>query len=62
MISSLALESQQRGLAHVQKLRVELQTVVDSKKVERGVGKCDLNSRVSFLESKEKQTILEGAL
>jgi len=62
MISSLALVSQQRGLAHVQKLRVELQTVVDSKKVERGIGKCDLNSRVSFLEPKAKQTMLEGAL
>ena len=52
MISSLVPVSKQRGLAHVQNLRVELQAIVDSKKVERGVGKCDLNSRVSFLKLK----------
>ena len=58
MITILAPEEKQRGLAQVQKLRVELQAVVDSKKVERGVGKCDLNSRVSFLEPKAKQPAL----
>lgn len=58
----LTMEVKQHGLVQVQKLRVELQTVVDSKKVKRGVGKCDLNSRVSFLEPKAKQTMLEGTL
>jgi hypothetical protein len=29
---------------------------------QRGIGQCDLNSRVSFLEPKAKQTILEGTL
>lgn len=62
MISILAPEDKQRGLTHVQKLRVELQAVVDSKKVERGVGKCDLNSRVSFLKPKAKQSVFVGAL
>ena len=61
MISSLAPVSPQRGLEHLQKLRVELQAVVDSKKVERGVGKCDLNSRVSFLKPKAKQPLVLGA-
>jgi hypothetical protein len=55
MITSLVPVSQQRGLNHLQKLRVELQMIVDSKKVERGVGKCDLNSRVSFLEPNVKK-------
>ena len=62
MTSSLVPVFQQRGLKHLQKLRVELQTIVDSKKVERGVGKCDLNSRVSFLEPKAKQPFALGAL
>lgn len=61
MISILAPEDKQRGLTRVQKLRVELQAVVDSKKVERGVGKCDLNSRISFLEPKAKQSVFLGA-
>jgi hypothetical protein len=59
MISILAPEDKQRGLTHVQKLRVELQAVVDSKKVKRGNRKCDLNSRVSFLKPKVKQSMFE---
>ena len=59
MISILAPEDKQRGLNRVRKLRIELQAVVDSKKVERGVGKCDLNSRVSFLKPKVKQAMFE---
>jgi hypothetical protein len=55
MTSSLVSVSQQRGLNHLQKLRVELQSIVDSKKVERGNRKCDLNSRVSFLKPNVKK-------
>ncbi|MCJ8348040.1 hypothetical protein [Moritella sp.] len=62
MITSLVPVSKQCGLNHLKKLRVELQAIVDSKKVERGVGKCDLNSRVSFLEPKAKQPLILGAL
>jgi len=62
MISSLAPEDKQRGLAHVQKLRVELQTVVESKKAEREMGKFCRYSRVSFLKPKAKQPLVLGAL
>jgi len=56
-MNKLTIEQRQCGLAHIQRLRIELQSVVDSKKVERGVGKCDLNSRVSFLEPKRKKPL-----
>jgi len=62
MNPSLAPEDRQRGLAHVQKLRIELQAVIDNKKVERRVGGYDLNSRVSFLKPKAKQPLILGAL
>ena len=52
-MNELTIEERRRGLACVQRLRIELQSVMDSKKVERGVGKCDLNSRISFLKSKD---------
>lgn len=57
MISSLVPVSKQRGLAHVQKLRVELQAIVDSKKVVRQVRKFDSSSRISFLKSNVKKAI-----
>ncbi len=56
-MSQLTLEQRRRGLAHIHHLRVELQSILDSKKVERSVGKCDLNSRTSFLQPEEKQSI-----
>jgi len=62
MISSLAVENKQRGLAHVQKLRVELQAIIDSKKVERGMGKFCRHSHVSFLKPKAKRPLVLGAL
>ena len=51
-MSKLTIEERRRGLVNVQRLRTELQSVMDSKKVERGVGKCDLNSRISFRKHK----------
>ena len=51
-MSKLTIEERRRGLVNVKRLRTELQSVMDSKKVERGVGKCDLNSRISFRKHK----------
>lgn len=62
MTSSLVSVSQQRGLKHLQKLRVELQAIVDSKKTERGVGKFCRHSHVSFLKPKAKRPLVLGAL
>ncbi|EDM65028.1 hypothetical protein PE36_12817 [Moritella sp. PE36] len=51
-MSKLTIDQRRRGLVNVQRLRTELQSVMDSKKIERGVGKCDLNSRISFRKHK----------
>lgn len=51
-MNKLTIEERRRGLVNVKRLRTELQSVMDSKKVERGVGKCDLNSRISFRKHK----------
>ena len=51
-MSKLTIDERRRGLVNVQRLRTELQSVMDSKKIERGVGKCDLNSRISFRKHK----------
>ncbi|WP_019440192.1 hypothetical protein [Moritella marina] len=51
-MNKLTIEERRRGLVNVKRLRMELQSVMDSKKVERGVGKCDLNSRISFVKLK----------
>jgi hypothetical protein len=57
-MNKLTIEERQCGLANIQRLRVELQSVMDSKRVERGYRKCDLNSRVSFLEPKSEKPLL----
>lgn len=54
----LAPEVKQRGLAHVQKLRVELQAVLDSKNGDREVGRLGSYSKVSFLTPKAKRPAL----
>ena len=54
-MKKLTSEERECGLTHLRHLRVELQLIVESKKVERGVGKCDLNSCLSFLEPKRKK-------
>ena len=51
-MNKLTIEDRRRGLVCVKRLRVELQSVMNRKKVERGVGKCDLNSRISFIKPK----------
>ncbi|MDX2320500.1 MAG: hypothetical protein QNK26_07865 [Moritella sp.] len=56
-MKKLTSEERVCGLTHLRHLRVDLQLIVDSKKVERGVGKCDLNSRISFLEPKRKKRL-----
>ena len=56
-MSQLTPEQRLRGLKNIHHLREDLQSILNSKKVERGVGKCDLNSRTSFLKPNEKHSI-----